>query len=71
MSKIGVGRGLCQVSIKNLLAQIILEKTFGTKWSNPVKLDRKRKVWCLFRLNRYVIDVACKKCLKSRESCKC
>ena len=29
------------------------DKTFacsdnlGTKWSNPVKLDRKRRVWCL------------------------
>ena len=26
----------------------ILGKTFGTKWSNPVKLDKKRKVWYLF-----------------------
>ena len=26
----------------------IQEKIFGTKWSNPVKLDRKRKVWYLF-----------------------
>ena len=23
----------------------IPDKVFGTKWSNPVKLDRKRKVW--------------------------
>ena len=23
-------------------------KIFGTKWSNPVKLDRKRKVWYVF-----------------------
>ena len=26
----------------------IPDKIFGTKWSNPVKLDRKRKVWYLF-----------------------
>ena len=46
--KIGVGRGLGQVRIKNLLAQTIPDKIFGTKWSNPVKLNRKRKVWYLF-----------------------
>ena len=42
--KIGVGRGLGQVRIKNFLAQTIQDIIFGTKWSNPVKLDRKRKV---------------------------
>ena len=26
----------------------IPDKIFGTKWSNPVKLDNKRKVWYLF-----------------------
>ena len=26
----------------------IPDKIFGTKWSNPVKLDRKGKVWYLF-----------------------
>ena len=26
----------------------IPDKTFGTKWINPVKLDMKRKVWYLF-----------------------
>ena len=26
----------------------ILDKIFGTKWGNPVKLDRKRKVSYLF-----------------------
>ena len=26
----------------------IPDKILGTKWSNPVKLDRKRKVWYLF-----------------------
>ena len=46
--KIGVGKGLGQVRIKILLAQKIPDKLFGTKWSNPVKLDRKRKVWYLF-----------------------
>ena len=43
-SKIGVGRGLGQVTTKNLLALTILDKIFGTKSSNPVKLDRERKV---------------------------
>ena len=46
--KIEVGRGLGRVRIENLLAQTILDKIFGTKWSNPVKLDRKRKIWYLF-----------------------
>ena len=23
-------------------------KIFGTKWNNPVKLDRRRKVWYVF-----------------------
>ena len=26
----------------------IPDKIFGTKWRNPVKLDRRRKVWYLF-----------------------
>ena len=43
--KIGVERGLGQVRIKNLLAQTIPDKISETKWNNPVKLDRKRKVW--------------------------
>ena len=46
--KIGVRWGLGCVMIKNFLAQTIPDKIFGTKWSNPVKLDRKRKVWHLF-----------------------
>ena len=43
-----MGRGLGQVRAKNVLAQAILEKVFGTKWDNPVKLGRRRKVWYLF-----------------------
>ena len=34
-----------------LIQPTILDKIFRTKWSNPVKLDRKRKVcifFCLF-----------------------
>ena len=42
--KIRVGRGLGQVRNKNLLSQTILDKIFGTEWSNPVKLDRNRKL---------------------------
>ena len=45
---IGVEGGLGRVRTKYLLAQTIPKKIFGTKWSNPVKLDRKRKVWYLF-----------------------
>ena len=29
---------------KSKSSSTILDKIFGTKWSNPVKLDRKRKV---------------------------
>ena len=46
--KIGVGRALSRVRAKNLLAQTIPDKIFGTKWSNPLKVDRRRKVWYLF-----------------------
>ena len=46
--KIGVGKGLGQVRAKTLLAQTIPGKIFGAKWSNPVKLYRRRKVWYLF-----------------------
>ena len=38
---IGVGKGLGRVRIKNFLAQTIPNKIFGTKRSNPVKLDKK------------------------------
>ena len=36
---------------KNLLPQAISEKIFGIKWSNPVKVDRKKKFgmsFCVF-----------------------
>ena len=46
--KIGIGRELRRGKTKNMLAQTIPDKIFGTKWSNPVKLDTKRKVWDLF-----------------------
>ena len=46
--KIGDGRGLGQITAKNLLALIIPDKLFGTKWIYPVKLDKRRKVWYLF-----------------------
>ena len=45
VKKMEVGRGLGQVRIRSLLAQTIPDKIFKTKWSNPVKMDRKRKVW--------------------------
>ena len=48
--KIGVGKRLGQVRIKNLLGQTILVKAFATKWSNPVKLHKKIKVWYLLLL---------------------
>ena len=43
-----MGRELGQVRAKNELAQTIPEKIFGTKWNNPVKWDKRRKVWYLF-----------------------
>ena len=46
--KIGVGRGLGQVRAKNVHAETIPDKIFGTKWNNTAKLDRRRKVWYLF-----------------------
>ena len=33
----------------------IPDKIFGTKWSNLVKLDRKRKVWYLFLYVFYLL----------------
>ena len=35
-----------EISGKNFTT--IPDKIFGTKWSNPVKLDRKRKFYYLF-----------------------
>ena len=46
--KIGDGRALSHVRRKNLLAQTILDKISRTKWSNPVKVDRKKKGWYVF-----------------------
>ena len=42
--KIRVVRGLGQVRIKTFLVQTIRGKIFGTKFRNPVKLDKKRKI---------------------------
>ena len=33
---------------KRVPVPTILDKIFGTKWSNPVKLDMKRQVWYLY-----------------------
>ena len=46
--KIGIEKGLGRIGIKHLLAQTIPNKIFGTKWSNPAKLERKTKDWYLF-----------------------
>ena len=46
--KIGFGRRLAWVRAKNMLAQTILDKIFGTKLNNSVKPDRRRKAWRLF-----------------------
>ena len=37
-----------RVRVKHLLTQTIPDKIFGTKWSNPVKLDKRRIIWYLF-----------------------
>ena len=39
---------------KNETTATILDKIFGTKCSNPVKLDRKRNVWYLLTANSKV-----------------
>ena len=44
MSKNWSWKGTGPNKDKNLLAQTISDKIFETKWSNPVKLDRSRKV---------------------------
>ena len=41
----------------------IPDKIFGTKWSNPVKLDRRRKVWYQF-LRVFYLLLAKSKLLK-------
>ena len=49
--KSGGGKVLAPVSTKYLLAQTIPDKIFGTKWRNPVKLDRKTNsgiCYCVF-----------------------
>ena len=46
--KIGDERGLGQVRTKYLLAHTIPHKIFGTKWSDPVKLEREKKFGMCF-----------------------
>ena len=40
-------KGIRPTKYKNLLAHAIQGKIFGRKCSNPLKLNRKRKVWHL------------------------
>ena len=65
--KIVVARGLIRVRTKNLLAQTIPDKVFGTKWRNPVKQDRKRKVWYVL-LRVFYLLLAKSKFLKRDEA---
>ena len=44
--KIGLGRGLGQVRTKDLRAQIILDKIFGTKWNKTGQ--EKKSFLCVF-----------------------
>ena len=46
--KAWVGRRQGRDKAKNVLSQAILNKMFGTKWNNPVKPDRRRKVLYVF-----------------------
>ena len=41
--KLGVTIGLDRDKTKNLVGQRILGKVFGTKYNNPIKLDKKKK----------------------------
>ena len=47
MSKIEFWRRLGRVMAWNMLSQKIPNKIFGTKYKNPVELDKARRVWCL------------------------
>ena len=47
MSKIEFWRRLGRVMAWNMLSQKVPNKIFGTKYKNPVKLDKARRVWCL------------------------
>ena len=40
---LGIEMGLGRDRTKNLVAQRILDKIFGTKYNNPIKLDKKKK----------------------------
>ena len=48
MSKNWSWKGTGPSKDQKLLAQTIPDKIFGTKWSNLVEVDRKRKIWYLF-----------------------
>ena len=39
---------MCIKQMKYSYIATIPDKIFGTKWSNPVKLNRKGKIWYLF-----------------------
>ena len=43
----GLLQTLSHIRIR-LIRSTIPDKIFGTKWSNLVKLDKRRKVWYLF-----------------------
>ena len=45
--KIKVWSRLCGVKTENLLSKTMRGKILGTKYENPVKLERARKVWYL------------------------
>ena len=48
MSKNWSWKGTGPSKDQKLLTQTIPDKIFGTKWSNLVEVDRKRKIWYLF-----------------------
>ena len=40
---------------RQFFTETILEKTFGTKWRNQVKLERSRKLWLLLQGNFWLL----------------
>ena len=47
-----------------LIKSKIPDEIFGTKWSNLVKLDKRRKVWCLFLRVFFLTAISKSKFLK-------
>ena len=48
LTKVKINKSQEKYAIQEFCDDTIPPKIFGIKWSNQVKLDRKRKIWYLF-----------------------